>query len=985
MTFPDDWRYYKTHQITHDTELVDYQVKILVDSGAGSSSGNTVYLGSNCKTDFGDIRFTDDDENEYPYWLESVTGTIAVFWVKIGSIDSDSLIRIYYGNQDAETTSDGDNTFIFFDHFDGSSINSLKWTVEKKGSASAIAQVNGSSILQLSGANGVTSSANLISVLTFAQPFVVEIREQINTTNGAYADTSFGLTTTLQDLDGVGTNYWNTSLGNSYIFTPGYNSNGALFRSPLGLAYVKCGNMSGRIFPAANTYYRNKYLKTSTGIQFIRDGITYGSATDATYTGPFYICLNQGEYGGGSSYAGYRNIDYILVRNYSATEPTHGEWSEEQLTGPQISVNYNPGFVDEILQFSADSGSYTYAWDFGDGETSTDRNVSHSYSGPDTYTVTCVITALDLSASWTKTISLLIQAFEITADPSPGYSDEVVSFSVPDWGESHYWQFGDGYDSYLQNPDHVYSTPGTFDVTCTACDEVASRFITASVSLIILKNRAQLITDFYAKPRYGVLPLSVMFIPEISDTIISTSWDFGDGDTSTVLYPVHEYTNPQSYTVKLTVSDGTNTKTLIKENYVYVASLDIPKAGYTHNLTGNSGLVPATVQFTDASTGTITESEWDFGDGATSTSQNPVHVYARSGYYFVKRIVRNADWEDESLQLFYIRPRLPTIRIHTDITSGLSPLTVSFTPIIIGLYTRLLWDFDDDTTSTDLNPEHTYSVPGTYTVTLTVWNTTVQQYSISTTTTIQVIDPALYPAAAFSADVTTGEVPLTATFSDESSLAESWLWDFGDGTTSTDLNPEHTYSVPGTYTVTLTVTNTYGSDIETKTGYIIAGADPVSAFEVDSDINYLSHEFSFVDRSLYIPSSWLWDFDDGTISTDQNPEHTFSAARSYWVTLTVTNTYGSSTIGRDITVISNGEPLPSFTWSTIQTKAPYVVQFTDTSTGTITSRVWDFGDGETSTDENPEHTYLFSGRYVVSLTVITTTTTVRAVQEIIHD
>jgi hypothetical protein len=362
------WDYKREHSLTSATELTDYQVKILVSYSSGTSSGDTVYLDGKCKADFGDIRFADSDNNELSYWIESVSGTLATIWVKIPTINT-TTIWIYYGNESASTTSSGDTTFILFDHFDGSSINSSKWTVEKKGSASAIAQVNGSSILQLSGENGVSSSANLISVSTFAQPFVLEIQEQITVTNGAYAGTSFGLTTTLQDSDNAGSNWWITILGNSYAFTTaGYNSKGVMFRSPLGGIYVSFGLMSGKIFPAANTYYRNRYIKTSTGIQFIRDGISYGTATDATYTGPFYICINQGEDSGGSSYAGYRYIDYILVRNYSATEPTHGEWSEEILNKIDFESLYNVGefvsfvslyFVGESVDFSS---KYNIEW-----------------------------------------------------------------------------------------------------------------------------------------------------------------------------------------------------------------------------------------------------------------------------------------------------------------------------------------------------------------------------------------------------------------------------------------------------------------------------------------------------------------------------------------------------------------------------------------------------------------------------------------------
>ena len=100
----DDWTYKRSHVLTGDS-LTYYQVKVLVNYGSGESSEDTVYLNGRCKPDFGDIRFTDNDNNEIPYWIESVSGTLATIWVKVPSITSDSYIYIYYGNESAATTS----------------------------------------------------------------------------------------------------------------------------------------------------------------------------------------------------------------------------------------------------------------------------------------------------------------------------------------------------------------------------------------------------------------------------------------------------------------------------------------------------------------------------------------------------------------------------------------------------------------------------------------------------------------------------------------------------------------------------------------------------------------------------------------------------------------------------------------------------------------------------------------------------------------
>ena len=112
------WTYKRSHSITSGTELTDYQVKIRVYRTEGTSTGDTVYLGSKCLADYGDIRFVaSDDTTELSYWIESSNSSYADVWVKVPTINTTSYIYIYYGNASASSLSNGDNTFIFFDDF----------------------------------------------------------------------------------------------------------------------------------------------------------------------------------------------------------------------------------------------------------------------------------------------------------------------------------------------------------------------------------------------------------------------------------------------------------------------------------------------------------------------------------------------------------------------------------------------------------------------------------------------------------------------------------------------------------------------------------------------------------------------------------------------------------------------------------------------------------------------------------------------------
>jgi PKD repeat protein len=168
------------------------------------------------------------------------------------------------------------------------------------------------------------------------------------------------------------------------------------------------------------------------------------------------------------------------------------------------------------------------------------------------------------------------------------------------------------------------------------------------------------------------------------------------------------------------------------------------------------------------------------------------------------------------------------------------------------------------------------------------------------------------PTAAFSANVTSGCAPLTVLFTDLSTGSPtSWNWAFGDGGTSTDQNPSHTYNTPGAYNVTLTVSNACGSDTKTKIDYITIFEAPLAAFSATPTSGCAPLTVNFTDLSTGNPTSWNWTFGDGGTSSAQNPSHQYASAGTYTVTLNVTNECGwNSTIGyitaQDCAVVGGG-------------------------------------------------------------------------------
>ena len=202
-------------------------------------------------------------------------------------------------------------------------------------------------------------------------------------------------------------------------------------------------------------------------------------------------------------------------------------------------------------------------------------------------------------------------------------------------------------------------------------------------------------------------------------------------------------------------------------------------------------------------------------------------------------------------------------------------------------------------------------------------------------------------------------------FTDQSSGSASWSWEFGDGATSSFPNPAHTYQDTGSYDVTLTITNGGNcTDDTTIVGAVTVHPQVIAAFTADSTLDCVApHDLQFTDQSTGA-NSWSWDFDDQTVSSDQNPNHTYSGVGTYNVELTASNSVSGCSDVTSMAIEVNEAPVASFSHSENANTAT----FNNTSIGGSTYH-WDFGDGNSSTMENPTHTYAGGGIYTVLLTV----------------
>jgi len=529
---------------------------------------------------------------------------------------------------------------------------------------------------------------------------------------------------------------------------------------------------------------------------------------------------------------------------------------------------------------------------------------------------------------------------------------------------NYQWDFGDGSASAEQNPSHMYTQRGIFTVKLTVTNafgsstEIKNNFISIGMG-----PKA----DFTASPTAGNVPMSVLFTDKSQGHVTTWQWDFGDGKRSAEKDPVHTYWTAGVYNVILTVSNEYGTSDETKTNFITVAG---PlTAGF--NADPMSGRAPLVVKFTDRSIGSPTSWKWDFGDGSTSTGQNPTHTFTSAGAYHVVLDIYRGQDSAASGQVINAGG-VPNADFIGAPTSVNVEETVGFTDTSSNSPSQWSWDFGDTATSGLRNPGHAYQLKGIYTVSLTSRNDNGKD----TETKTGYINVGMGPKADFRPVIAPFEqnlVPMNVRFVDQSTrLPTSWQWDFGDGQTSTEQNPAHTYMKEAIYTVSLTVKNTFGTDTKVMTDLISVSRGPAVDFTADKTTVGVGRIVTFTDLSANSPTNWVWEFGDGSVGTGPKPDHVYHTTGVYDVTLTASNpaVTNSRTKNQYITVLNI--PRAAFVADKTRGSAPLNVQFTDTSTGAPTAWSWSFGDGGTSAEKNPVHQYTTLGTYTVTLTVSNT-------------
>lgn len=475
--------------------------------------------------------------------------------------------------------------------------------------------------------------------------------------------------------------------------------------------------------------------------------------------------------------------------------------------------------------------------------------------------------------------------------------------------------------------------------------------------------------NFTADVTEGCFPLTVNFTDTSTGTITGWLWDFGNGNTSTQQNPSAVFTEPKTYNISLTVSNGGAPGTRIRANYIKVH--DLPNVDFTS--TPSSGCAPLSVKFNDktsTSAGQVASWLWVFGDGGSSASANPTYVFKDPGTRSVTLRVRT-EFGCEKIKTISspIVVLGPTANFTPDKQAVCTlPATFQFTNNSTGNGLTYQWDFGDGQTSTSTSPSHTYNNAGTYDVNLKALDNAGCEHNFKLKVNAGSEGGLDFDASSFK--VCLNEAIDFTLVSEDAPVSASW--DFGDGGNSAVNDPSHTYSTPGTYSVTLTslLLNHTCNSIITKTVLVASPATPT--FTQKTDCNY---NLTLTSTSLNT-SRVEWFIENELVSTQLSFVSPIHTPGLQTVKLVAYDAAGcSAELEQDGSIPQNPAPIfepteqQACTGQSLSGCAPFVVPFKNTTNSSEPLTIkWDFGDGNSSTQEEPTYVYNSKGLFQVTLT-----------------
>ena len=630
---------------------------------------------------------------------------------------------------------------------------------------------------------------------------------------------------------------------------------------------------------------------------------------------------------------------------------------------------------------SGATGAMSYVWNLGNGNFANTLNASTTYVAgfiADTvYQIklqtSSVYGCIDTISSTVRIHPKPITSF--TKNKSEGCGPLNVQFTnTSQLATKYYWKFGTIDTSSNTNPSYVFSSypinDSVYQVLLATQSQYGCLGDTVSTSIIA---RYLPIANYFASNDSICGTGNVAFF-NTSTGGVQNQWAFGNGLTSTAINPASNYTalptKDTTYFVRLVTSSPYGCKdTLIKPIKVNA----LPDAAFA-NVT--AACTPYKVVFNNTSLRGVNYL-WDFGDATTDTTKNATKTF-ENNITLVNRVYpvtltafSKSGCIDTAKRNITVYP-LPNASFSANKSLRCDTTEYNFNNSTQGA-SNYLWSFGDGQTSTLQSPKHFFRTKANIDSNYYIRMVATSANGCKDTAQTTVIAHPLV-SSDFEAAVTSGCLNLDVAFINKSFNATNYFWLFGDGAGSNDSIPKHAYSNAGAYHISLIAYDKFGcSDTTTKTSYINIYEIPKAQFVyLPGQPQVPNTTVNFSDRS-YISNGALfynWNFGDpnsaNNTSNLQNPTHTFTDSGSYQVRLVVSSINGCrDTIVKSLYVFPQ-KPSPDFDYTPKEGCKPLLVNFTNLSKH-ANAYEWDFGDGNTSAEENPTHIYTRDDTYTVRL------------------
>lgn len=611
---------------------------------------------------------------------------------------------------------------------------------------------------------------------------------------------------------------------------------------------------------------------------------------------------------------------------------------------------------------SISKGTFVNNWAFGDGNSSALASPSHGYSTPGSYSaVLTVISDSGCTDSMTKLISVnatpkaAFTSSNVCETKASSFSDNstISSGSIGQYS----WAFGDGFTSNQKAPTHTYANDGSFNVRLVVSSDSGCTDTTFKT------------TTVYPEPSSAFGVSNVCFGDTLKPTntssissgsITNYTWNFGDGNASSIASPKHYYTAKGTYDVKLKVTSNNGCEDSLTKQVV-VDIVIVP--GFTQNDVCDGESMSFT-NTTNTSCGNITAYSWEFGDGNSSSSASPSHSYSTAGQYSVRLIVTQQSGDKDTItKTVNVHPKPGVAFSVSNVCQNESASFSNSTSISSGSISTYEWKLGDGTKNSSTSPTHQYASKGSYSVQLKAISNEGCADSASKSLSIYEVPNAKFTTK----NVCDGN---DVSFSNRSSISSGPLnstWSFGDGNGSSNTDPSHKYGANGNYTVWLKVASN-NSCLDSISKTISVHPNPKAHFgatEICEGNATTFSDSSTISSGNITGFSWL--FGDGFTSTTKNPAHTYGAANTYSVQLAIVSDSGCVDTTKINTTVNAG-PSASFTATNLCLGDNLVPNNTSSiSSGSISSHHWDFDNGDTSKRVTPTYKYASVGSYDVKL------------------